>query len=82
MVGALGRQRKYSWRDGEDVVFDDTYEHDVHNNTEHRRIILFCDLRRPQKSAFSNWLVDQSIKLIAPLTTRANDKQEKVTKTL
>jgi beta-hydroxylase len=34
----------YSWRDGEDVVFDETYLHHAANRTEQDRIILFCDV--------------------------------------
>jgi beta-hydroxylase len=39
----------YSWRDGEDVVFDETYLHHAANRTEQDRIILFCDIERPMK---------------------------------
>ncbi len=40
-------EEKYSWKDGEGILLDDTYEHEVHNNTEETRIILFCDIVRP-----------------------------------
>jgi beta-hydroxylase len=39
----------YSWRDGEDVVFDETYLHTAANRTDQDRIILFCDIERPMK---------------------------------
>lgn len=35
------------WRDGEVVVFDDTYEHEVHNDTDEERVVLFLDFDRP-----------------------------------
>jgi len=38
-----------SWRDGKDVVFDETYLHHAVNKTQHDRIILFCDIERPMK---------------------------------
>lgn len=41
---------EYSWRDGEDIVFDETYIHWAENGTEANRIILFCDLARPLKT--------------------------------
>ena len=41
---------KYSWRDGQDVLFDETFIHEAHNETEQNRIILFCDVNRPMKS--------------------------------
>jgi beta-hydroxylase len=39
----------YSWRDGEEVIFDETYLHDAANGTGQDRIILFCDVERPMK---------------------------------
>ncbi|HAT1637764.1 TPA: lipid A hydroxylase LpxO [Raoultella planticola] len=41
--------QRYSWRDGEAVIFDETYVHHVENKTEQTRIILFCDIERPMK---------------------------------
>ncbi|WP_306582664.1 aspartyl/asparaginyl beta-hydroxylase domain-containing protein [Dokdonella sp.] len=37
----------YAWRDGEDVLFDETYVHCAENNTGQSRLILFCDVERP-----------------------------------
>lgn len=37
----------YSWRDGEAVMFDETYIHHAKNNTDVNRLILFCDVERP-----------------------------------
>lgn len=37
----------YHWRDGEAVMFDETFIHHAHNGTEADRIILFCDVERP-----------------------------------
>lgn len=49
----------YSWRDGESVVFDETYVHEANNHTDQNRIILFCDIERPLKwgwaEAFNRW---------------------------
>jgi beta-hydroxylase len=38
---------KYFWRDGESVVFDETYIHYAENKTGQTRVILFCDIERP-----------------------------------
>ncbi len=38
---------RYSWRDGEDVVFDETYIHYAENHSGQSRLILFCDIERP-----------------------------------
>lgn len=39
--------QQYSWRDGEGVVFDETYIHWVRNDTDKDRLILLCDIERP-----------------------------------
>ena len=38
--------QKYSWKEGEDVLFDDTYKHEVWNKTDGRRVVLFIDVLR------------------------------------
>jgi beta-hydroxylase len=40
----------YSWRDGEAVMFDETYIHRAENNSQVARIILFCDVERPLRT--------------------------------
>jgi len=50
----------YSWRDGEDLLFDETYLHYAENTTSCDRIILFCDVERPLKTcamtAVNRWV--------------------------
>ncbi|MFT5050311.1 MAG: beta-hydroxylase [Chlamydiales bacterium] len=36
-----------SWRDGEGIMFDETYLHSVRNDTDDFRLILMCDVERP-----------------------------------
>lgn len=38
---------RVGWREGEWTVFDDTYEHEVKNETDETRIILLCQVERP-----------------------------------
>ena len=49
-----------SWRDGESVIFDETSVHEARNDTEKSRLILFCDINRPQKNrllqSIAEWL--------------------------
>ncbi|MGD9943604.1 MAG: lipid A hydroxylase LpxO [Burkholderiaceae bacterium] len=51
--------QRYSWRDGEAVVFDETYLHVARNTTQSDRVILFCDIERPLRfrwaQAFNRW---------------------------
>lgn len=37
----------YCWRDGEAVMFDETFIHSAENKTDVTRVILFCDIERP-----------------------------------
>src|SRR5204862_573061 len=37
----------YHWRDGEAVIFDETYIHSAENRSGIPRLILFCDIERP-----------------------------------
>jgi ornithine lipid ester-linked acyl 2-hydroxylase len=37
------------WREGEIFVFDDTYEHEVWNDTAEERVILLFDFNRPMR---------------------------------
>jgi beta-hydroxylase len=35
------------WEEGQSVVFDDTYPHEVWNDTDEERVVLFIDFARP-----------------------------------
>ncbi len=39
-----------SWQEGRGLVFDDTFEHEVRNDTGQTRVVLFIDLDRPLPS--------------------------------
>jgi len=51
---------RYSWRDGQGVIFDETYIHWAVNGSDRDRIILFCDVERPMRyrwmQAINRWL--------------------------
>ncbi|NYE60614.1 beta-hydroxylase [Duganella sp. 1224] len=51
---------RHSWRDGQGVIFDETYIHWAVNGTETDRVILFCDIERPMRfrwaQAINRWL--------------------------
>ena len=42
----VGQQTRH-WRQGRCLLFDDTYEHEVRNNSEEARVVLFLDVDRP-----------------------------------
>jgi beta-hydroxylase len=40
----------YWWKDGEGVLFDETFLHRAENQTDEDRLILFCDVERPLRT--------------------------------
>jgi beta-hydroxylase len=58
----------YHWRDGEAVMFDETYIHSAKNDSDMDRIILFCDVERPMRNSiarlinrvFSRYVISES----------------------
>lgn len=42
-----------NWKEGKVVVFDDTFEHEVWNNTAETRVVLLVDVIRPFKAPLS-----------------------------
>ncbi len=41
------------WEEGESVVFDDTFNHEVWNDTDETRVVLFVDVLRPLPSPWN-----------------------------
>ncbi|CCF10799.1 beta-hydroxylase, aspartyl/asparaginyl family protein [Pantoea ananatis LMG 5342] len=72
----VDRQR-HSWRDGQAVIFDETYVHWAQNESEQTRIILFCDIERPMKwrwaQAINHW-VGSTLMSAAASPNDENDK--------
>jgi beta-hydroxylase len=48
--GLLVNGEPYTWRDGDSIIFDETYLHAAYNDTETPRIILMTDIDRPLRS--------------------------------
>ena len=52
--------QRYWWKDGESVIFDETFAHEARNDTEQARLILSCDVTRPKKNrllqSIAEWL--------------------------
>ncbi len=47
--------QRYHWKDGEPVMFDETFIHHAANQTQAQRVVLFCDVERPLHTAPVRW---------------------------
>jgi beta-hydroxylase len=63
------------WREGESLVFDDTYEHHVWNDTNGTRVVLFLDVVRPCR--FPGSWVNPAVIGIASLTPFVQDSMRR-----
>jgi beta-hydroxylase len=73
----------YAWKDGDDVLFDETYIHHAENKTDVDRIILFCDIERPVKTVFGrawNKFFGWFIMAAAASPNMGNDKTGNINK--
>lgn len=46
------RDQMYTWKEGESVLFDDSWDHEVYNQCESDRVVLIVDIRRPMPQPF------------------------------
>ena len=72
----IGTQTTH-WEEGKSLIFDDTYNHEVWNDTDGFRVVLFVDFARPMKSPYNkflHWLLKAAAN--TPLLKEAGDKQK------
>ena len=69
---------RHSWRDGEVVMFDETYIHYAENGTDKPRIILFCDLERPVYTPVVRWINHFFANVIMPASATQNVEGERI----
>ena len=65
------------WEEGRSMIFDDTFNHEVWNDTDETRVVLFVDVLRPlpfPESAI-NWLIVKAIGF-SPFVLDAKRNQE------
>jgi beta-hydroxylase len=62
----VGNERR-SWEPGRIFVIDDTYDHEVRNDTDEERVVLLLDFNRPMRlgGRLTTWLFLQAMKLTA-----------------
>jgi len=59
------------WNEGESLVFDDSFEHEVWNDTDEHRAVLFVDFKRPTR--FPARAVNEAMLALAPLTPQVRE---------
>jgi aspartyl/asparaginyl beta-hydroxylase (cupin superfamily) len=64
------------WREGEALIFDDSFNHQVWNDTAGTRVVLFLDFARPLRQPW-HWLNERFLDLAAltPFMRRAAKRQ-------
>lgn len=67
---------RYSWRDGEGVLFDETFVHWAQNSTDKHRIILFCDIARPMKWRWAQRFNDLAGATLMAAASSPNDTSD------
>lgn len=70
--------RQYVWRNGEGVIFDETFIHHAENQTDQPRIVLFCDIRRPLWFAPVRWLERIFARIVMGAAVSKNTDEDKV----
>lgn len=54
--------RNIHWKEGDDILFDDMYEHSAQNlSWSQDRVVLFMDIKRQFQSYILNWLNDRIV---------------------
>ena len=66
------------WEEGKSLIFDDTFLHEVWNDTDEYRVVLFLDIARPLRFPMSvvNWLVNRLV-AASPIVQEAKRNHEK-----
>lgn len=67
------------WYEGDSLIFDDTYEHEVWNESTGTRVVLFIDFTRPMKGfpkRINDWIIDKMNK--SPLVREGLENMEKI----
>jgi beta-hydroxylase len=69
--------RIYNWEEGRCLIFDDTYFHEVWNDTNGYRVVLFVDFARPLKGVWHrlNYRLI-TLSALAPFLREAKAKQK------
>jgi hypothetical protein len=59
------KDQYYTWKEGESVLFDDSWDHEVINDSQQMRAILIIDLARPMPLPLN--LIEKGMKAVASI---------------
>lgn len=54
----------HEWKEGRALVFDDTYEHEAWNRSNHTRVVLICDIWNPYLDAVERLAITRLVEAI------------------
>lgn len=46
------KDQVYAWQEGKSILFDDSWDHEVYNESDGDRVVLIVDIRRPMPQPF------------------------------
>jgi beta-hydroxylase len=68
--------QRYTWRDGQALIFDETYIHWANNSSDDGRIVLLCDIERPMRFRWSQSISNLLGRLLMTATSPPNEKED------
>lgn len=70
--------QRYAWKDGEAVMFDETFIHYAENKTDQNRIILFLDVKRPVDFVLVDWFNELFSRMVVAGSATKNMDGDKI----
>ena len=70
--------KRYWWKDGEAVIFDETFIHTASNESDEQRIILFADITRPMRYRWADAINQFVSKYVVRASAAKNEANESV----
>lgn len=60
------KDQHYTWQEGQSILFDDSWNHEVFNTSASERVVLIVDIRRPMPLMFAslNRFVESVMRLV------------------
>jgi len=49
------KDQHYTWKPGQSILFDDSWDHEVYNTADRERVVLIVDIRRPMPLVYDRF---------------------------